>query len=284
MKKNNSLLSIHAKSFNWAGFFLSSDTYQKSSTLYSFCRTLDDISDQNKSLSFKKKQFKQFKHAFKTRSKSKTIIKDFLQLSHKERFSEKIILDLFDGVETDLKQKVDFKTKKDLFAYSYRVAGTVGLMMAKIFKVTKKNSLLGAINLGIAMQLTNIARDVIEDKKRNRFYINHDFRSITETIKISENLYSISFESIKDIPIYSRFAILVARRVYRQIGREILKKKNIRRYNFSGKIYVSQLQKCIQTILSVFDFFHLMILRRHKTFKTNYLAIIEKEINLNERI
>jgi Phytoene/squalene synthetase len=75
------------------------------------------------------------------------------------------------------------------------------------------------------MQLTNIARDVIEDKKRNRFYINHDFRSIKETIEISENLYSDSFESIKDIPIYNRFAILVARRVYRQIGREILKKE-----------------------------------------------------------
>ena len=100
-------------------------------------------------------------------------------------------------------------------------------MMAKIFRVNKKKSLIGAINLGIAMQLTNIARDVIEDKKRNRFYINHDFRSIKETIKISEKLYLDSFESIKDIPIYNRFAILVARRVYRQIGREILKKRNI---------------------------------------------------------
>ena len=55
MKKNHSLLSKHAKSFNWAGFFLSKKVYQKSSTLYSFCRTLDDICDQDKSLSFKKK-------------------------------------------------------------------------------------------------------------------------------------------------------------------------------------------------------------------------------------
>ena len=284
MKKNHSLLSKHAKSFNWAGFFLSKEAYQKLSTLYSFCRTLDDICDQDKSLSFKKKQFKQFKHTFKTRNISKSIIKNFLDLTMEEGFSENIILDLFDGVETDLKKKIQFKSKKDLFIYSYRVAGTVGLMMAKIFRVNKKKSLIGAINLGIAMQLTNIARDVIEDKKRNRFYINHDFRSIKETIEISENLYSDSFESIKDIPIYNRFAILVARRVYRQIGREILKKRNIEKYNFSGKIYVSKLQKCIQTILAIFDFFHLMILRRNIKFKTNLLTIINKEINLNERL
>ena len=68
--------------------------------------------------------------------------------------------------------------KKDLLVYSYRVAGTVGLMMSKILKVNNKEALKGAIDLGIAMQLTNIARDVCEDKERNRRYIKHDFSSI----------------------------------------------------------------------------------------------------------
>ena len=52
----NNLLSKHAKSFNWAGFFLSKETYKRSSYLYDFCRTLDDIADEETSLETKKKK------------------------------------------------------------------------------------------------------------------------------------------------------------------------------------------------------------------------------------
>ena len=57
---DNNLLSVHAKSFNWAGFFLSKKIYNKCSKLYDFCRTLDDIADQKKELSFKKKTIQNF--------------------------------------------------------------------------------------------------------------------------------------------------------------------------------------------------------------------------------
>ena len=76
--------------------------------------------------------------------------------------STKIIEDLFDGVETDLEEKVSLNSRKDLLIYSYRVAGTVGLMMAKILRVNSEKGLNSAIDLII--KLTNIARDVIEDK------------------------------------------------------------------------------------------------------------------------
>ena len=56
--RKDSLLSKHAKTFYWAGLFLPKDTLKKCSHLYDFCRTLDDIADQKKELSFKKKQFK----------------------------------------------------------------------------------------------------------------------------------------------------------------------------------------------------------------------------------
>ena len=88
-----------------------------------------------------------------------------------KNISKKIVDDLFDGVSSDLKKEVKIKSEKELLIYSYRVAGTVGLMMAKIFGVQKKESLQRAIDLGIAMQLTNIARDVIEDAKKNRTYL-----------------------------------------------------------------------------------------------------------------
>ena len=108
---------------------------------------------------------------------------------------------------------MELKSKKELLIYSYRVAGTVGLMMAKILKVNKTNSLKSAIDLGIAMQLTNISRDVIEDKNNKRIYINENFNDIKSTISLSERFYENSFYSIKEIPLSFRFSILVARRV-----------------------------------------------------------------------
>ena len=70
-------------------------------------------------------------------------------------------------------------------------------MMAKILKVNKKKSLKSAIDLGIAMQLTNISRDVIEDSKNNRFYINDNFEEISSTINLADTFYKNSFYSIK---------------------------------------------------------------------------------------
>ena len=165
---SQNFLSIYAKSFNWAGFFLPKRVYQNSSDLYDFCRTLDDIADQDLDLKTKKNIFEQFKNDFQTKNLENQIIKKIYHLIESFEISQKIILDLFDGVETDLKEKLDFNSDKDLIVYSYRVAGTVGLMMAKILNVNSKNALKAAIDLGIAMQLTNIARDVIEDSKRNR--------------------------------------------------------------------------------------------------------------------
>jgi len=277
-------LSIYAKSFNWAGFFLPKKIYQKCSSLYDFCRTIDDIADQELKLNIKAKQFKEFKDQFTNKDFSNQIIKNIHELIDDFRISKKIVYDLFDGVETDLKNEVKINSKKELLIYSYRVAGTVGLMMAKILNVRKKNSLKSAIDLGIAMQLTNIARDVVEDNKKNRKYINSNFESIRNTLKTADTFYESSFSSIRDIPIRCRFAILVARRVYRQIGSNILSKKNIENYNKSGKIYVSSFGKFFQTILAIFDFFILFTMNLKEHNKEVEHQLINEEINLNERI
>ena len=157
-------------------------------------------------------------------------------------------------------------------------------MMAKILNVKKENSLKAAIDLGIAMQLTNISRDVVEDKKKNRQYIDSSFKVIKSTLTTADTFYKSSFLAISDIPIRSRFAILVARRVYRQIGSNILRKENIENYNKSGKIYVSNLGKFFQTVLSIFDFLALLIMNSKKHDKDPEHQIIKEEINLNERI
>ena len=281
---SQNLLSIYAKSFNWAGFFLPKRVYQNSSDLYDFCRTLDDIADQDLDLKTKKNIFEQFKNDFQTKNLENQIIKKIYHLIESFEISPKIILDLFDGVETDLKEKLDFNSDKDLIVYSYRVAGTVGLMMAKILNVNSKNSLKAAIDLGIAMQLTNIARDVIEDSKRNRSYISSNFESIIKTLKLADRFYDSSFKSIGEIPLNSRFGILVARRVYREIGNKILNKKNMDNYKNSGKIYVSNFGKINQTLLSILDFVKLIFIKPGEHLRKDEHDLINEEINLNERI
>ena len=282
MKTN--LLKKNAKSFYWASFFLSNDVFNKCSSLYNFCRTLDDIVDNNNKLEVKKEIFLKFKKDFMNKNPNNQIINDMWSIINSENISKKIVIDLFDGVETDLEEKVEINSKKDLLVYSYRVAGTVGLMMSKILKVNNRESLRGAIDLGIAMQLTNVARDVCEDNKRNRKYIQSDFSSIKETIYESEIFYQKSFKAISSISIRSRFSVIVARRIYKKIGDYILMQKNIENFNKAGKIYVPLFEKVVQTFLSIFDFVKLLFVKDLSYYNHSHHNILEQEINLNERI
>ena len=281
---NKSYLSIYAKSFSWAGFFLPKETLKKCSTLYDFCRVADNIADNDEKIENKVKKFSHFENDFNEKNFDNLIIKDMWGLIEEFNISLKIVQDLLIGVKSDINDKIKFNSKKDLLIYSYRVAGTVGLMMAKILKVNKKSSLKSAIDLGIAMQLTNISRDVIEDSENNRFYINKSFEEISSTINLADSFYRNSFYSIKDIPISLRFSILVARRIYRKIGHKILNKKNLENYQNSGKIYVSNIEKLLETFFSIFDLIELSFsYKRDDQVQHNHI-LINEEINLDERI
>ena len=281
---NKNYLSIYAKSFNWAGFFLPKKTYKKCSTLYDFCRIIDNIADDDEKIDIKKNKFKKFENDFNQKNFNDPIIKNMWALMDEFKISSKIVHDLFDGIRSDIKEIVRLNSKKDLLIYSYRVAGTVGLMMAKILKVSKKSSLKSAIDLGIAMQLTNISRDLVEDSKNNRFYIGESFEEISSTINLADAFYENSFYSIKDIPISFRFSILVARRVYRKIGYKILKKNKIESYKNSGKIYVSNIEKTVETFLSIFDLIKLLLTNKKEDQTQHDHLLINEEIDLDERI
>ena len=277
-------LSIYAKSFNWAGFFLPKQTYQKCSSLYDFCRVVDNIADDDSPKEIKKNKFKKFEDSFNNKDFNDPIIKNMWELIDEFNISLKIIDDLFEGIKSDIREKVKLSSRKELLIYSYRVAGTVGLLMAKILGVNKKSSLKSAIDLGIAMQLTNISRDVIEDLNNNRSYINENFEEIKSTLMLAEKFYQTSFYSINKIPISFRFSILVARRVYRKIGYKILKKKNLENYRKSGKIYVSNIEKLFETFLSIYDLIKLILLDKNDDHIQHDHLLIGEEIRINERI
>ena len=277
-------LSIYAKSFSWAGFFLPKKTYDKCSALYDFCRTVDNLADENNSLTIKTANFLKFKSEFNNKNLMNPIIKNMWELIDEFKISLKIINDLFDGIETDLNEKVVLNNKKDLLIYSYRVAGTVGLMMAKILKVKNKDALKAAINLGIAMQLTNISRDVIEDKINNRFYIDDDINVIKSTINLSNIFYDMSFWAIREIPLSFRFSILVARRVYKRIGYKISKKNTFLEYQSSKKIYVTKIEKVYETAMSLIDLLKLNFIKKNIYTIDKDLNLISEELFINERI
>jgi phytoene synthase len=277
-------LSLYAKSFNWAGFFLPKKTYKKCSALYDFCRTVDNLADEKNSLEIKKNNFLKFKSDFNSKNSMNPIIINMWKLIDEFQISLKIINDLFDGIETDLKEKVVFNNKKDLLIYSYRVAGTVGLMMAKILNVKNKDALKSAIKLGIAMQLTNISRDVVEDKMNNRFYIKENINVIKSTIDLSNTFYDSSFWAIRQIPLSFRFSILVARRVYKRIGYKISKKNNFSEYEASKKIYVTKLEKIYETMMSITDLLKLNFINKNNYTIDKDLDLINEESFINERI
>ena len=77
---------------------------------------------------------------------------------------------------------------------------------------------------------------------------------------------------------------MVARRVYRKIGDNILKQKNLENYNNAGKIYVSNIGKIIQTILSLYDLIRVYFVNHKENLKKNEHLMINEEIDLNERI
>ena len=284
MIQNKNYLSIFAKSFNWAGFFLPKQTYKKCSSLYDFCRVVDNIADDKNFIELKESEFNEFKNDFIQRNYNNPIIKNMWEIIDEFSISLKVVNDLFDGIKSDIKQTVKLNSKKELLIYSYRVAGTVGLMMAKILKVNKKSSLKSAIDLGIAMQLTNISRDVVEDLNNGRSYINDNFDDIKSTLKLAEKFYESSFYSINEIPISFRFSILVARRVYRKIGYKILNKKNLENYKASGKIFVSNLEKIIETFFAIFDLIKLFLVNKNDNHIEHDHFLICEELNLNERI
>ena len=115
-------------------------------------------------------------------------------------------------------------------------------------------------------------------------YIKPDFENIEATLKLADMFYESSYTSIKKIPFKYRFAIIVARRVYRQIGRKIIQKRNMENYEKSGKIYVNNFEKIYQTILSLFElmFLYLKDVESHQRIRE--YEILREEIDLDERI
>ena len=268
LKLNSSAdLRKEGKSFYWASFFLPKSYKKNAGTLYSICRYFDDIADK-----YSEDQTIYLKNSIeeiKTNKNNKVNI--FLK---KNEINNLIFIDLIEGLILDQKN-IRVQNKEELIKYSYHVAGTVGLMMSKIIGVKHKKASKSAIDLGIGMQLTNIARDVYEDSQIKRIYLPASWipnislkdlnnlnkftsendekisNAIHKVITLSEKFYENGFAGLKYIPLSTRLGIFIAANVYRGIGIKI--KSNKKKY-FRERIYLNSLEKSFITIKSLFLF------------------------------
>lgn len=260
-------LKNEGKSFYWASFFLPSKYKIKAGTLYSICRYFDNIADkdnEDKSI-FLKESIQEVKYD------KENVVNIFLE---KNNINNLIFEDLINGLISDQKKFI-IKNKKELIKYSYHVAGTVGLMMSKIIGVKNKKAASCAIDLGIAMQLTNIGRDVYEDAKIQRIYLPAEWipniglsmlngknklnlqqeekisEAVHRLIDLSERFYCNGFAGLKYIPFKTRLGIYIAANVYRGIGIKI--RKSGKRY-LRKRVYLNSFEKTLITIKSIFIF------------------------------
>ena len=282
-KTNTYSIKSEGKSFYWASFFLPKKNRIAASRLYSICRYLDDVADNSKL-----DTSSQIKNIFNQINENESSeINIFFK---KNNINLGILKDLIDGLISD-QQNVRVTDEKELIDYSYKVAGTVGLMMLPIINTKDAEARKHAIDLGIAMQLTNIARDVYEDAKMNRLYLPKEWLgqvsisdlidiklddqkkklielSIKNLIELSDKFYANGFSGMKFIPLRTRLAIFFAAKIYKGIGEKI---KNGGYVYKLERIYLNKLEKLWITIISIPEFLFLKnIFKSYKPIRGSF--------------
>ncbi|MFA5583399.1 MAG: phytoene/squalene synthase family protein [Bacteriovoracaceae bacterium] len=242
--KHREVIRNGSKSFSLASLFFSPKEKEASWKLYSWCRYCDDLIDDEEIPSQRRDNLIDLKDkTFSLIHQNSTnfYLSGMFDVIHDFKLPMNYPMDLLRGMEMDVEGK-RFQTLEDLEEYCYCVAGTVGLMMCHILGIRDEVALHHAVALGKAMQLTNISRDIIEDKQRGRLYIPLMWLKETEIseeelflqnneeillsyqerlLKRADELYSIGLQGLKFLSLRSSWAVLIAAIIYSDIGRVI---------------------------------------------------------------
>ncbi len=249
-KENASALETlrrNGRSFHWAGRLLAPTVRVRCAQLYAICRTIDDLADLPVTAEAQctaRARLVDLIEAVRLRDTTHPVVAEVDRLFANDENAWGALELLAATALTDI-GPVRIKDEDELYAYADGVAGTVGLMMAKILDAQDSSETRAAARtLGIAMQFTNIARDVLEDALQNRVYLPRDWLSSQVTpaaitngntearasawgavqmlLARAETSYVKGWSGLPDLPARSRLAIAVASHVYRRIGTRIL--------------------------------------------------------------
>lgn len=223
------ILARAGKSFHLAGRFLPAERRAAATRLYAFCRGLDDLADETGDAG----QIEAVALALEKRDTSNPLAALYLGLEEPDP-APAIALARALRDDTGPTQIAD---ERALLRYCHGVAGTVGLMMARVLGATNPAAAWHAIDLGIALQLTNIARDTREDADHGRRYIPATWldlpppsirgapeqvhQAALRCLALAEPYYASGLAGLVYLPSESRRGILIAARVYREIGEEL---------------------------------------------------------------
>lgn len=239
VSESRDVLAERARSFRWAAAFLPRRRHDEAAILYAFCRAVDDAADESADRATATRALRRLEDALRTEQDDRTVAGAVRALITRGEVPESAALQLIEGARGDL-SRVRVSDDGELLRYAYRVAGTVGLMMCSVLGVDDPRAFPHAIDLGIAMQLTNICRDVLEDAERGRVYLpatrlcaagtsqealisgTADRRAVARVVcdllELAEVYYASADAGLRYIPRRARLAILVASRLYRAIG------------------------------------------------------------------
>jgi 15-cis-phytoene synthase len=287
----DAVLAIKGSSFYWARYFLGKTHAERATRLYRFCRYIDDIADEALSNKAAEAILKAISQDIRRRESQHPITQDILLLMNECEIEPDLIIALIEGVTQDL-YPVAMQDLDSLLRYCYFVAGTVGVMMCKILDVKDPRAYPFAIDLGIAMQLTNISRDVAADAALGRRYLPFNIlknstmadltldnlvmppdekkvylqQCVNKLLTLADGYYESSSYGLHFIAIKPRLSILIASSIYHQIG--LLLKA--RKYQYwLGRVRVSKKAKVfttIKTLLSIVvtpHFWHFMHPNKH---------------------
>lgn len=212
--------------FALAGKFFSKAEWESACQIYHWCRYCDDVTDRgDRNVQFLKNETEKVlsQHCSSEIEAFNSLKKVFQKYQIPNVYAEEML----NGMEMDYFHS-PYKTFRELELYCYRVASTVGLMMCYVMGVYDEKALKHASDLGMAMQLTNIARDVKEDLENNRNYFptewadQTNFEKVTKLIEKAELYYASGFEGLKYLRLRTSFVILIAALLYREIGHQII--------------------------------------------------------------
>ncbi len=234
-------LAVNGKTFNWARRFLGQRMGSDAATLYRFCRVLDDMADGDIANGPQRLQTMR-SDLISAHNTTDPLLAEFLPFIQNKNLPVNVIIALIDGLLQD-QNRVRFKDLNSLLRYAYRVAGTVGLLMCYILDCEDDEACAYAIDLGIAMQLTNIARDVLEDAQMGRRYLPAGWvgnitpdeinalsytpddvssqlvaTAVRRLLLLADDYYKSGLSGLSYLPFRAHIAIAVAARVYREIG------------------------------------------------------------------
>lgn len=260
------ITAYYSKSFYFSARMLPSEQRWATYALYGFCRYCDNLIDvprrRTKSDLLREIQFvaEELQIAYDTSESEHPVIRAFILVAKSYGIPIAYPLDLLKGVAMDV-QRTRYKTFDDLSLFCYRAAAVVGLMMTHVLGYKDDRAFDYAKQLGIAMQLTNILRDVKEDKEMGRIYLpqtelvqfgvseRHIFDEIMTPqlralmkfqVERAERYYAEAIPGISLLNTDSQYAIYSAAKIYRGILRKI----EARDYNpFLGRVFVPSIEK-----------------------------------------